>query len=434
MRVAIVGGGITGMSAADTLSARGVEVTIFEQEDVLGGLAGSFLVNGVRLERFYHHLFTSDTAMVDLIYRLGLRDEFEWLPTNNSYYAGRTYRLSTPLDLLRFTRISFLERIRLGILYLRSTSLGDWQPLEKLTARDWLIHQVGEHVYSAVWEPLIRAKFGSYADDISAVWIWNKLKLRGSSRGKGQEERLGYLRGGFGQALEAWEAELRSRGVRIETGTPVEEIRSAGGSVTGVVTRLGAETFDHVLVTTAPQILLRIAPTLPPDYRTRLGQIEYLANVCLVMEVDRKLSDTYWLNIGVQEMPFTGIIEHTNMQNPEMYGGVHLAYISRYLAHTEPAYQKTGDELLAEYTPHLARIYRGFDPSWVRRTWAWRERYTQPVIGLNYSQLLPPPETPIANLWLADMAQVYPQDRGMNYAVISGRQAGERILKRANLE
>ncbi|MHB9031430.1 MAG: NAD(P)/FAD-dependent oxidoreductase [Anaerolineae bacterium] len=433
MRVAIVGGGITGMSAADTLSAHGVEVTIFEQADSLGGLAGSFLVNGIRLERFYHHLFTSDTAMVELIRRLGLGDEFEWLPTNNSYYAGRTYRLSTPFDLLRFTRINLFERIRLGMLYLRSASLGDWQPLEAMTARDWLVREVGEHVYTAVWEPLIRAKFGTYADQISAVWIWNKLKLRGSSRGKGQEERLGYLRGGFGQALEAWEQELRARGVRVELQTPVEKIQAANGRVVGLINRLGSEIFDQVLVTTAPEILARLAPDLPDGYRQRLNRIAYLANVCLVMEVDRQLSDTYWLNVGVQEMPFTGIIEHTNMQDPERYGGAHLAYISRYLAPEEPAYRKSADELLDEYLPHLQRIYQGFERSWVRQAWAWRERYTQPVIGLHYSQLLPPPETPITNLWLASMAQVYPQDRGMNYAVISGRAAGERILARAGI-
>ncbi|NLV75295.1 MAG: NAD(P)/FAD-dependent oxidoreductase [Chloroflexi bacterium] len=433
MRAAIVGGGITGMSAADTLSAQGVEVTLYESEATLGGLAASFRVDGVLLERFYHHLFTSDTAMVDVIERMGLIDRFEWLPTNNSYYAGRTYRLSTPIDLLRFTRISFFERIRLGILYLRSASLGDWQPLENLTAREWLIRQVGENTYRVVWEPLIRAKFGAYADQISAVWIWNKLKLRGSSRGKGQEERLGYLRGGFGQALEAWEAELRRRGVRIELNTPVERVLSADGQATGVRTAAGDEAYDQVLVTTAPDVLLSIAPDLPADYRARLGQIDYLANVCLTMQLDRKLSDTYWLNIGVQEMPFTGIIEHTNMQRSEIYGGAHLVYISRYLAHTEPSYAKSAEELLDEYLPHLQTIYPGFERSWVKNLWDWRARYTQPVIVRNYSQLLPPPETPVRNLWLACMAQIYPQDRGMNYAVVSGREAGERILERLGI-
>jgi protoporphyrinogen oxidase len=425
MRIAIVGGGITGMSAADMLTSRGDECAIYEQAPTLGGLAGSFLVNGVRLERFYHHLFTSDTAMVDLISRLGLGDKFRWLPTNNSYYAGRMYRLSTPLDLLRFTRIKLVDRLRLGMLYLRAATLGDWHPLENLTAREWLIHEVGERAYLAVWEPLIRAKFGSYASEISAVWIWNKLKLRGSSRGKGQEERLGYLEGGFGQALEAWEADLRARGVRIRLGLPVEAIRTVEGRASGIETAEGYEPYDQVLVTTAPLILARLAPQLPVEYRQRLAAIKYLANVCLVFEVDRSLSPTYWLNVGDASMPFTGIIEHTNLQRPELYGGAHLVYISRYLAATEQAYGLSAEELLATYTPHLQRIYPAFKASWVKRTWVWREPYTQPVIGLHYSQLLPPMQTPIVGLWLASMAQVYPQDRGMNYAVLAGRQVAD---------
>jgi protoporphyrinogen oxidase len=425
MRITIVGGGITGLSAADVLTSRGDECTIYEQAPTLGGLAGSFLVNGVRLERFYHHLFTSDTAMVDLISRLGLGSKFRWLPTNNSYYAGRIYRLSTPFDLLRFTRISLPDRLRLGILYLRTASLGDWHPLEDLTAREWLIREVGERAYRAVWEPLIRAKFGSYADEISAVWIWNKLKLRGSSRGKGQEERLGYLEGGFGQALEAWEADLRARGARIRLGLPVQAIRTVEGRASGIETAEGYEPYDQVLVTTAPQILLRLVPQLPEEYRQRLAAIKYLANVCLVLDLDRSLSPIYWLNVGDPAMPFTGVIEHTNLQGPELYGGAHLVYISRYLAASEPAYAQTAEELLATYAPHLQRIYPGFKATWVKRSWAWREPYTQPVIGLRYSKVLPPMQTPIAGLWLASMAQVYPQDRGMNYAVLAGRQVAE---------
>lgn len=429
MDVAIVGAGMTGLSAAETLAAAGVRCTVFEREPGVGGLAGSFDVNGTPLEKFYHHLFTSDRAMVDLIERLGLGPSLEWLPTTNSYYANRIYRLSTPLDLLRFGRISPVDRVRLGILYLRTRFVKDWHALEGITAREWLIDMAGEEVYHAVWEPLLRGKFGRYADDVAAVWIWNKLKLRGSSRGGRQQELLGYLRGGFGQVVAAWERRLREEGVEIRPSTPVTEVRVEDGRATGVVAGGTVHPADAVLVTTAPAILLGLVHDLPADYRERLSRIVYLANVCLVMELDRSLSGTYWLNVGDPAIPFTGVIEHTNMQRPERYGGAHLAYLSRYLDPDDPFYRMGVDELLGAYLPHLQRMFRGFDLSWVKRAWAWRERYTQPVITLHYSQVKPPFRTPVEGLWLSCMAQVYPEDRGMNYAVLGGRSAAQTMLE-----
>ena len=374
MRVAIVGGGISGLSVADTLNQQGVQCIVFERDAEFGGLAGSFRVNDVYLEKFYHHLYTSDQAMVGLIERLGLGERFEWLPTNNSYYADRFYRLSTPLDLLRFSHISLWARIRLGILTLQTRFIRDWRPLEGITARDWLIRMGGEQVYHAVWEPMLRAKFGRYADQVAAVWIWNKVKLRGSSRGKTQEERLGYLRGGFGQALDAWVADLAARGVDLRAEAPVEQVVIRDGQAVGVQVGGQIEAFDQVIVTVAPQVFTALAPDLPADYREHLDGIDYLANVCLVMELDRSLSETYWLNIGDPDIPFTAVIEHTNMQRSEDYGGAHLVYISRYLDAADPAYAMSADELLDSYLPYLQRMFAGFSRDWARNVWAWRER------------------------------------------------------------
>lgn len=429
MNVAIIGGGVTGMSAAEELARRGVACTIYEKGETLGGLAGSFKMNDVYLEKFYHHLFTSDTASAALVERMGFGDKLEWLPTSNSFYGNRIYHLSTPLDLLRFSHVSFAARIRLGLLYVFTRFLRDWYALEGITARAWLLRMVGKNAYEGFWQPLLRSKFGKYADEVAAVWIWNKLKLRGSSRGKAQEERLGYLRGGFGQALDAWEGHLRAQGVEILLNSPVEEIRIEDGAATGVVVNGAWRGYDRVLVTTAPQVFLKVAPNLPQDYRARLAQIKYLANVCLIMSLDRSLSDTYWLNIGDPTMPFTGVIEHTNMQRPETYGGAHLAYISRYLDVDDPYYQMTAEDLLTAYLPHLQKMFQGFSRDWVRQIWAWREPYTQPVIGLHYSQLKPPFQTPVDNLWLSCMAQVYPEDRGMNYAIIFGQKVVAEMLR-----
>jgi len=426
--VAIVGGGITGMAAADTLSRNGVSCTIFEKDEALGGLAGSFKVDGVYLEKFYHHLFTSDLAMAGVIERLGLGDKLDWVRTTHSYYINRIFRLSTPMDLLRFSHIGLVDRVRLGLLYIRTRLINEWQPLEAITARDWLIKMAGRRVYEQVWEPLMVAKFGEYANEVAAVWFWNKLKLRGSSRGKQQEERLGYLAGGFGQALQAWERDLRGRGVEIRLGERVERIPLDQGRATGVVTGKRFEPFDQVLATTAPQLLALMAPDLPEDYRARLSSIRYLANICLVMRLDRTLSDTYWLDVGDPTIPITGVIEHTNMQRPDAYGGAHLVYISRYLTPDSQRFAMSAEELLSDYLPHLQKMFSGFSREWVKEVWAWRERYTQPVVGLHYSQVRPPFETPVPNLWLSCMAQIYPEDRGMNYAVVYGNRVAEKML------
>jgi len=415
------------------LSRCGIACDLYEKDASLGGLAGSFEVNGARLERFYHHLFTSDNAMAELIASLGLGDQLEWLPTSNAYFAGRIYRLSTPLDLLRFTRLSLVNRIRLGLLYLRTGLVRNWHPLEEITAREWLVRMAGEEVWHAVWEPLLRGKFGRYADEVAAVWIWNKLKLRGGSRGRSQEERLGYLRGGFGRALEAWEQRLREQGVSIHTNAKVTRIEIKEGRAVALWvgdTRRGS---DQIIVTTAPSLLADMAPDIPQDYRMRLERIHYLGNVCLVLKLDRNLSDTYWLNVGDPSIPFTGVIEHTNMQRPEDYGGAHLVYLSRYLDVLDPAYEMTADALLTLYLPYLQRMCPGFSRDWVQDCWAWREPYAQPVIGLHYSHLRPELRTPVRNLWLSSMAQVYPEDRGMNYAVIWGRKVAQALLEETGM-
>ena len=428
MHIGIIGGGMTGLSAADTLSRNGITCTVIEKDATLGGLAGSFKINDVYIEKFYHHLFTSDTAAQALVDRLGLGDCMEWIPTSNCYYVNRIYRLSTPLDLLRFSAIPFWDRLRLGFLALRSRFIGDWRSLEKITAREWLIQMAGEGVYKGVWEALLRGKFGEYADKVAAVWIWNKMKLRGGSRSKKQQECLGYIRGGFGRLIDTWEKDLRERGVTILTDSTVDEITIRKNRLASVSIAGETQQFDQVLVTTAPELFTRMAPGLPAEYQQHLSKIDYLANVCLVMQLDRSLSEAYWLNVGDPTIPFTGVIEHTHMQRPEQYGGAHLAYLSKYLDARDPHYSMSAEELFETYLPHLKKMFKDFDRSWVKEIWAWRERYTQPVIGLNYSEIKPPFKTPVENLWLCCMAQVYPEDRGTNYAIAYGQKAAEEIL------
>jgi protoporphyrinogen oxidase len=429
MNVAIVGGGITGMAAALELAKRGIPSTIFEQDTILGGLAGSFKIGDTYLEKFYHHLFNTDTAIVDIIRELGLGDQFQWHETNTGlYFGGRVFRLATPLDVLRFTPLSFVDRIRFGLLAILPRFVRDWRTLENITAKEWLRRLAGPRVYQVVWEPMLRSKFGRYYDQIAAVWIWNKLVLRGGSRGRGAAEILGYQLGGFGPVIAAWEEHLCQRGVGIRLSTPVESIRIEDGKAIGIVAAGQFEPFDRTIVTTAPAVFADIAPGLPPGYAEQLRKIVYAANVCLVLKLRRSLTTTYWMNIADPTIPFVGLIEHTNMERPEEYGGAHIAYVSRYLDVEDPYYQMTAEALFEAYLPSIQKIVPGFQRDWVEKTWAWRARWAQPVILKHYSELRPALQTPVQDLWLSCMASIYPQDRGMNYAAVYGQKVVRAIL------
>jgi len=423
--VAVIGGGFTGLSAAYELTRLGLCVTLLEKEAELGGLAGSFEVDGTRLERFYHHWFTSDRYVAELVADLGSEDRVIYRPTRTGmYFANRVYRLSTPFDVLRFGPLGLLDRVRLGLLALRARAVDTWQDLEALTVEEWLTQLGGERVYRVVWEPLLRGKFGALASEISAVWMWNKLKLRGGSRGRGGGEVLAYYRGGFAALAQQMTGAIEDAGGRVETNAGAHALTVAEGRVTGVETALGRVTADAVIATPAlPIVADLMAPHVSGDEARRLRRIAYLANVCLALELDRSLSETYWLNVNDAEFPFVGVIEHTNFEPPETYGGRHIVYLSKYLPETDALYRMTDAQALAYCLPYLQRMFPAFSRAWIRRFHVWRARYAQPVVVRHYSRLIPPMETPLAGFYVSSMAQIYPEDRGTNYAIREGRRA-----------
>jgi protoporphyrinogen oxidase len=432
-QVAIVGGGFTGLAAAYELAKQGVAVTVLEAESEIGGLAAAFDVGGEKLDRFYHHWFTNDTDVMELIDELGLSDRVAVNPTNTGvYYANSVFRLSTPWDLLRFRPLPVMDRLRLGLLALRARRVDDWKELEHKTAAEWLKELGGDRVYRVVWEPLLKGKFGQFAEDVSAVWFWNKLKLRGGSRGKGGEERLAYFRGGFVALAEALAARVRTLGGRIDVSAPVSVIAPEGPGWR-VQTSNGAVRADHVVATPAPALVADMVRSwASAEFISRLVRIHYLANVCLVLELDRALSDTYWLNINDPSFPFVGVIEHTNFERPETYGGRHIVYLSKYLPHTDPLYGMSADRVLDYALPHLQKMFPRLERRWIGRHHVWKARWSQPVVERHYSRLLPPQAGPRPGLHLCSMAHVYPEDRGTNYAIREGRRVGRQLAAMLN--
>ena len=433
--VIVVGGGFTGLSAAIEMARAGVCVTVLERDSTVGGLAGSFDVGGTRLEKFYHHWFTSDAHVHKLVADLGAADRIVTRPTNTgSYYANRLFRLSRPMDLLRYTPLSPLGRVRLGGLVFQARLVRDWRQLERLTAREWLTSMCGREVFSKVWGPLLRGKFGAHADEISAVWIWNKLKLRGGSRGKGGEELLAYFRGGFAALADLMARDIARHGGGVLTHTPVRGLVSKEGSVRGV--RLEGEELeaDAVLVTTPLPAFAGLAQGhLPTDYVRGLGRIDYLGNVCLTLELTRSLSGSYWLNVTDPDFPFVGVIEHTNFEPEETYGGRHIVYLSKYVPVGDPVYAMAPDEFLSYTLPYLKRMFPAFSEEWVQAAHLHRAPHAQPIVTRNYSALIPAEETPLEGLYVCTMAQIYPEDRGTNYAIGRGRAIGRRMARALRL-
>jgi protoporphyrinogen oxidase len=276
---------------------------------------------------------------------------------------------------------------------------------------------------------LLKGKFGPYAEEISAVWFWNKLKLRGGSRGKNNEERLAYFKGGFVGLADALAQKIIDLGGRIETHAAVSEIVPVEGIWQTLMAK-GIITSDYVIVTPAlPLIAEMIKNWANSDYIKSLQRIQYIGNVCLVLELDRSLSNIYWLNVNDPSFPFVGVIEHTNFERPETYGGNHIVYLSKYLPPADALYAMNADEFLDYALPYLQRMFPDLQRLWIRRHHLWRARWSQPIVEKHYSQLIPPEAGPLPGFYICSMAQIYPEDRGTNYAIREGRRIGHKLSK-----
>lgn len=430
IQVSIIGAGFSGLSAAYELGKQGINVCVIECESEVGGLAAAFDVEGEKLDRFYHHWFTNDEEVMNLIKEFNLMDRVEISPTNTGiYYANNFFKLSTPFDLLKFKPLSLIDRFRLGLLALKARRVRNWKPLENMTAKEWLMNLGGESVYKVVWEPLLKGKFGPYAESISAVWFWNKLKLRGGSRGKGGDERLAYFKGGFVSLAKFIAKKIQAFGGKILLNTKVLNARKTNGKWI-IKTNKGKIESDRIIFTTSLPIIADIIEDYArKDYVESLRRIQYIGNICMVLELKKSLSSTYWLNVNDPSFPFVGVIEHTNFERPETYGGRHIVYLSKYIPHTDKIYSMNADQFLEYALPFLKKMFPHFNKSIIFRYHLWKARWSQPVVEKNYSLLIPMEDSPIQGMHICSMAQIYPEDRGTNYAIREGRKIGKKISR-----
>ncbi len=429
--IAIVGAGMAGLSAAYDLTLAGHRVTIYEALSQPGGIASGFKAPhwDWSLEKFYHHWFQSDRYMLELIEELGWSQDVRFpRPYTVVYIHGQFQPLDSILEAAKFTLKHFppWDVVRFGAvgLYLRLTPW--WRPLEKTTADAWMRKWVGERVYRALWRPLLVGKFGEEnLDVVNMAWLWARLKTRTT--------RLGTFVGGFQAFFDRFAAVIENQGGTIRYNTRVQQIHRAQGEASGrwaVVTEAGTETYDAVIVTSSPQAMAQMTPELPEAYTAKLRALKSMGAVVMIASLKRRLTPYYWHNLPKEAgFPYLAMVEHTNFISPEHYGGDHLVYMGDYLPPDHPYFEMSQEELADIFLPALSRFNPDFNPDWVKDVWLFRTRYAQPIPPVNHSQNIPPLRTPFPGLYFASMSQVYPWDRGTNFAVEIGRRVARELLR-----
>lgn len=424
MKIAIIGAGYSGMVAAYDLKKAGHDITIFESAEYVGGLASGFKEPhwDWSVEKFYHHWFQSDSEMLGLIRELGLEDKVKFpRPLTVMLYKNKWYPFDSILKALLFPGLGFgLNKIRFGFvgLFLRLTN--NWRALEKVTADQWMLKYAGKQVYEQMWKPLLIGKFGPYYKDVNMAWMWARIHVRTT--------RLGTFEGGFQKFADLFAEKLRGMGVEIRLKAQIKSIKrkqaSGGLSVDG-------ESFDKVLVTTSPNLMARLCPDLPENYLKGLLDLKSMGAVVMTLALKHSISKDgyYWFNVPKDEgYPFLALVEHTNFVPKENFGGDHIVYAGDYLELGHEYFSMSDDELLDRFVPAFQKFNPDFSRDWVKKIWVHKTNYAQPVPLVNHSKNIPEIQTPIEGLYFASMSQVYPWDRGTNFAVEIGRKAA-RMMK-----
>jgi protoporphyrinogen oxidase len=454
VRVAVLGAGVAGLVAAYRLGQRGHAVDVYERWPGLGGQAATLPIDGgVLLERYYHHLFTSDRHIADLYDELGMPDELEWRRSNVATFTdNKSWPFNSPLDILRFKPLSLRSRIRMGlaVLQLQRKYGDDYTPFEQTTARDWIEREMGAEAYARVWGPLLRGKFGDRADDVGMPWLWSKFTLRRKVKGKeAREERLGYPRGSFETLYTALQERIEADGGRVLIDRPAARLDHDGEAYTiasgapssfrsghdprDYPTLDGEERYDAVMATVPSDVFLALlspslAQRIGQPYLDRVGSTEYFTALCLLLEIDRQFTPFYWTTIADPGLPFVGLIEQTNFVEPERYGGRRFLYVANYRTAGDPLLELDADALIERYTRGLRRVNPEFSPDWIKQRWLFREPAAQPIVTIGYRDRMPALNTGVPGLVLANTTQIYPEDRGTNYSVRLGDDAVDVLL------
>ena len=430
MRVVVIGAGAMGLSAAYRAAKNGHEVDLVEAAPEPGGMAGHFDFDGVSLERFYHFVCKTDYPTFALMEELGMGNKLRWRPTSMGFFSGsHLYNWGDPVALLRFPLLGPIDKLRYGLFAFTCVRRNSWPAIEGESAKDWIIRWCGSSVYRRLWKPLFDHKFYEYADNISAAWIWTRIRRIGRSRKSMFQEELGYIEGGTLTLVNALIDALRAHGGRMHLAHAAQEVTteiSASGQrrVTGVRTVTPDKSIRHfpadaVISTTPTPLVSRIVPDLPPEWKQRYDAIHNIGVICVIFKLARSVTPHFWVNISEADLEIPGIIEFTNLRN---IGGDTVLYVPYYMPVTHVKFSWPDDRLLDEAFQCLQRVNPALTRADILATKVARLRYGQPICEPGFAAKIPPVQTPIAGLQIADTCYYYPEDRGIAESVRLGSE------------
>lgn len=430
MKVAIIGAGYSGLTIAKELEENGQEVTIFEKNDYVGGMVDTVEICGTRLEKYYRHIFKSDREAIKLIKEMGLENELIWPATKMGYLTNkRAYLFGTPISLLKYKPLNLIQKLRFGFNVIHIKLINDYKKLEKVTAEKWLKDRIGDKVYSQVWEPLLISKFGEKKDQISMAWLWGKIKLRSTSSTP-EGEQLGYIKGSYQRLTDRLYEYLVEKGVKIKLKTKIQSIEKLNEKYVIKYQNENEEKFDIVISTINYKDFVKIFDKfITEEEKKKLERVNYTSARTMMIVSDKSFSPFYWLNIGDNDIPFGGIIEHTNFIDKSNYDNNHILYISNYMTEDNKLYNASKEELLKEYMKFLTKINKEFTMENIKDYHVYDEKYAQPIIECNYSNYIMEDKLKNENIYLCTMPQIYPEDRGMNYAIRLGNKIANEVLE-----
>lgn len=418
-RIAVLGAGPMGLAVAYQLARDGHQPIVFEADDRVGGMTAAFDFSGLSIERYYHFHCISDHAFLTVLDELGLADRMRWVETKMGYwYQNRLQPWGNPVALLKFRGLSLVAKFRYGLHAFLCTKRNDWRPLDNVEAKGWIRRWVGAEAWEVLWRRLFDYKFYDYTDNLSAAWIWSRIRRIGRSRYSLFREKLGYLDGGSETLLQAIKNDIETRGGEIRLKSPVSRVVIENKQVQGVEVNGQVERFDKVISTIPLPYVPRIIPDLPDDILQRFQALKNVAVVCVIAKLRKPLTENFWLNTNDPDMDIPGLVEYTNLRPLDQ----HIVYVPFYVPGEHPKFAEPDQVFLDKVQRYLKKINPELlDEDFIELR-ASRYRYAQPICDPGYLDRLPPVSLPVKGLWVADTSYYYPEDRGISESIDFGRQ------------
>lgn len=425
-RIAVLGAGPMGLAVAYQLARDGHFPVLFEADDRVGGMTASFDFSGLSIERYYHFHCISDHAFLGVLGELGLADQMRWVETKMGYwYQGQLQPWGNPVALLKFRGLSLLSKIRYGLHAFLCTKRNDWKPLDNVDAATWIRRWVGPQAWEVLWRRLFDYKFYEYSNNLSAAWIWSRIRRIGRSRYSLFKEKLGYLEGGSDTLLKAMKADIEAHGGEVRLGTPVSRVVIAGGQVKGIEVAGQLETFDKVISTIPLPYVPRLMPDLPAPVLARFESVKNIAVVCVIAKLRKRVTENFWLNTNDPEMDIPGLVEYSNLRPLDQ----HIVYVPFYVPGEHPLFAEPDQAFLDKVRTYLKKINPDLGDEDFIELRASRYRYAQPICEPGYLDRLPPVALPVQGLWVADTSYYYPEDRGISESIGFGREMAKAAVR-----